>query len=380
MAGEVFNALVQQAFSGSDPMQSFIRAKQAKQAIDLNNLAMQQQVQQGPLQSELLMQKLAQLKQSNASQQQQDKLVDSLLLMDIAKSAKKTPNLEARKEFLFGAASRLGIEDRVEDGDELDSNLDQIIAAGDAASQDSDMTEFQRQNLEVQRERLGLERLKTEQANQRIQLGLERLGKSVDPGLQEDLAAAKSRGKEIGSSEGKLISGLPNSIQISTSTLSVIDDIINHPGRATATGLSGVIDPRNFTPGTDAHDFALLNQQLQGKTFLEAFKSLKGGGQITQVEGEKAERAIAQLSRAQSDEQYLKSINELRKIAFSAKQTAEKQLFERQTINSGNSTAPPENNDLRSRIESLSNEERDKLLSELTIEEKRKLGIIKGGR
>ena len=97
-------------------------------------------------------------------------------------------------------------------------------------------------------------------------------------------------------------------------SLGVLDKAINHPGRATATGLSSVLDPRNIIPGTQAKDLQVLKDQIGGKAFLQAFESLKGGGQITQVEGEKATAAIARLNTAQSDKEYVEALNEFRGI------------------------------------------------------------------
>lgn len=99
-------------------------------------------------------------------------------------------------------------------------------------------------------------------------------------------------------------------------TLSVIDKALGHPGRSTATGLSGQIDPRNMIAGTDAMDFKTVIDQLQGKAFLEAFESLKGGGQITEMEGKKATDAMARLNRAQSDAEFVKSLNDLRDVVL----------------------------------------------------------------
>lgn len=96
--------------------------------------------------------------------------------------------------------------------------------------------------------------------------------------------------------------------------IGVIDKAINHPGRATATGLSGVLDPRNYIPGTKATDFKVVLDQLGGAAFLQAFESLKGGGQITEVEGKKATDAIARLNRAQSDEEFGVALSDLREV------------------------------------------------------------------
>lgn len=99
--------------------------------------------------------------------------------------------------------------------------------------------------------------------------------------------------------------------------LGVIDKALNHPGRKTSTGLSGTIDPRNYIPGTDAADFRAVLDQIGGTAFLQAFESLKGGGQITEVEGRKATEAIARLNRAQSDKEFENSLKDLRAVMVS---------------------------------------------------------------
>lgn len=100
--------------------------------------------------------------------------------------------------------------------------------------------------------------------------------------------------------------------------LKVIDMLDKHPGRETATGASGVIDLRNYIPGTDARDFSVALDQLKGKTFLQAFESLKGGGQITEVEGKKATEAIGRLNTAQSDKAFKQALGDLRGVVESA--------------------------------------------------------------
>lgn len=97
-------------------------------------------------------------------------------------------------------------------------------------------------------------------------------------------------------------------------SIAVIDKALSHPGLGTATGLSGVIDPRNYMAGTDATDFRVVLDQIGGTAFLQAFESLKGGGQITEVEGKKATDAIARLNRAQSDKEFKQSLNDLRSV------------------------------------------------------------------
>jgi hypothetical protein len=96
--------------------------------------------------------------------------------------------------------------------------------------------------------------------------------------------------------------------------IGAINKAIDHPGRKTATGLSGQLDPRNYMAGTNAKDFQVVLDQLGGSAFLQAFESLKGGGQITEVEGTKATAAIARLNRAQSDGEFLVALQDLREV------------------------------------------------------------------
>ena len=45
-------------------------------------------------------------------------------------------------------------------------------------------------------------------------------------------------------------------------------------------------------------------EQINGASFLSAFESLRGGGQITQIEGEKATTAINRMSAATNDDEF----------------------------------------------------------------------------
>jgi hypothetical protein len=54
--------------------------------------------------------------------------------------------------------------------------------------------------------------------------------------------------------------------------------------------------------------------QIEGKTFLEAFESLRGGGAITEVEGAKGQQAISRMNKAQSEVEYIKAARELQDV------------------------------------------------------------------
>lgn len=92
-----------------------------------------------------------------------------------------------------------------------------------------------------------------------------------------------------------------------------ISKVMEHPALEVATGFTGAAleaMPDMFTAGTGYADFQTLRKQLQGKTFLSAFETLKGGGQITEVEGTKATEAMARLQAAQTDKAFISALRD----------------------------------------------------------------------
>jgi len=53
-----------------------------------------------------------------------------------------------------------------------------------------------------------------------------------------------------------------------------------------------------------------LHDQISGKVFSAAFETLKGGGQITEKEGEQAQAALARMNRAQSKKEYVAALDD----------------------------------------------------------------------
>lgn len=93
--------------------------------------------------------------------------------------------------------------------------------------------------------------------------------------------------------------------------LATIDGILSDPALSYSTGL---YSPLQNVPGTPMKRFQGRANQLNGQAFLQAFQSLKGGGQITEVEGAKATQAIGRLDTAQSADDYKQALTELRGI------------------------------------------------------------------
>lgn len=116
-------------------------------------------------------------------------------------------------------------------------------------------------------------------------------------------------------------SDLPKLADKANYAISVIDGLLNHPGLTKVVGAASLLP---IVPGTEQAGADAYMKQIEGQAFLEAFETLKGGGQITQIEGEKATQAILRLSRKQSLEDFKSSMNELKDIVTKAKQRAEK--------------------------------------------------------
>ena len=93
--------------------------------------------------------------------------------------------------------------------------------------------------------------------------------------------------------------------------ITLIDDIYNDPALPSVTGM---IQGRAPALSQDGTDLVVKIDQLKGKAFLQAFETLKGGGQITEREGLAATKAIARLERQQSPEAYKESLMALRSV------------------------------------------------------------------
>jgi hypothetical protein len=77
-------------------------------------------------------------------------------------------------------------------------------------------------------------------------------------------------------------------------------------------------------PGTPQADFESRLGQIQGAAFLQAFESLKGGGAITEIEGQKATQAISRMNAATSEREFKAAANDFLAVVEAAKTSAER--------------------------------------------------------
>lgn len=129
-----------------------------------------------------------------------------------------------------------------------------------------------------------------------------------EAGAKQQLTQATETGKTFGQSTSQAQVALPGLQIQSQQALDAIRGLKNDPGFDRIFGLQGAFP--NF-PGGQAAGAQTKLDQVRGKTFLEAFESLKGAGQITEIEGAKAEQAIARLQQTQSPEDARQALDEL---------------------------------------------------------------------
>lgn len=136
-----------------------------------------------------------------------------------------------------------------------------------------------------------------------------------------DVAAARTEGTAVAEAQVSL----PDTLAKSQTAIDLIDKIASDPALSSITGnIQGNMAPGIpfITGGQAGTDLNAKIDQLKGKAFLEAFTALKGGGAISEIEGEKATNAIAALNRAQSPEAFKAALDDLKSVIEGAMERA----------------------------------------------------------
>ena len=110
---------------------------------------------------------------------------------------------------------------------------------------------------------------------------------------------------------------LPKEIAQIDRGIATLETLKDSPGFNSRYGFASVIPA---IPGTQMADTQAIIDQLGGQAFLTAFESLKGGGQITEIEGQKATQAMTILtSQGIRPETAAQAIEDLIEVRDSAK-------------------------------------------------------------
>lgn len=114
--------------------------------------------------------------------------------------------------------------------------------------------------------------------------------------------------------EAERVTQLEGEVQSSQMMLGQLDALLFDPDLERALGIEGFFRklPSELGLDTDTARVRGRIDQIKGGAFLQAFKSLKGGGQITEIEGQKAEQAEARLDTAQNLTDFTDALKEYR--------------------------------------------------------------------
>ncbi len=132
------------------------------------------------------------------------------------------------------------------------------------------------------------------------------------------LKQEEARGTKMGQEQAVAAQAEPAGIQNAKDAASIASRLLTHPGRdnslfwhSTAAGLLDDATAQRLSGGTEAGDALGLHNQLTSQAFLEAYQNtLKGGGQITEIEGVKGTQALLRARRALTKAEYDQSIRD----------------------------------------------------------------------
>jgi hypothetical protein len=123
----------------------------------------------------------------------------------------------------------------------------------------------------------------------------------------EGVAESRAAGTEQGKVRGGAAANLPQAEFQVQNVQQNVASIINDPYLPNMTGPVNAMLP-NVTG--DAARFKSKVEQLKGQAFLGARQALKGGGQITDYEGQRAEAALLRAEMAQNPEDFKAALQE----------------------------------------------------------------------
>ena len=148
--------------------------------------------------------------------------------------------------------------------------------------------------------------------------------------MSPEYITMKAKMETQGKAQAKFEAAAPEAISKADEAIRKIDELVGteptktkegkiiggtrpHPGFTSAVGATYKPGAR-YVPGTSAADFDARLKEIQGGAFLEAYNTLKGGGSITEVEGQKATQAITRMSLAQSEKEFKTAAREFQNI------------------------------------------------------------------
>jgi hypothetical protein len=128
-----------------------------------------------------------------------------------------------------------------------------------------------------------------------------------------DRAAQVIEAKRLAEAASAAKVALPTATNAVNQAIKDVKDLIAHPGMPAVIGLPEPLKGGfGFAqlPGTSAAGFEARYKKVKGGSFLQAREALRGGGQITDFEGKKAEDAMAAMDKAQNETEFIQALND----------------------------------------------------------------------
>ena len=126
-----------------------------------------------------------------------------------------------------------------------------------------------------------------------------------------DVQASRAGGRAgaivTGKSQAESVIDLPKIESSSEKVVGLVNELLNHKGKSAALGASSYLPSIR---GTDRAGFDNRLKQIQGDAFLKAFESLKGGGAITEIEGQKATQALNRMNETVDEAEFDAAAND----------------------------------------------------------------------
>ena len=129
------------------------------------------------------------------------------------------------------------------------------------------------------------------------------------PAFKEQVAERSAIGKGRGEDIAGALSSLPDMEEEYYTMSNLAEELVNHKGFSSLIGATMFPYARHLHGGDTAGADSIRNQ-LEGKVFMQAYQTLKGGGQITEIEGRQAKKALARMDISLSEVEYKKALNE----------------------------------------------------------------------
>ncbi len=131
------------------------------------------------------------------------------------------------------------------------------------------------------------------------------------PKQNQTEAQQKAVGTETGKNDVAAKAALPAVEAAGNQMLATIDSLAKDDYLPK---MVGPVNSRKWNVSADSQRVQSKMDQINGQAFLQAYNTLRGGGQITEVEGAKATAAMGRLNTAQNLQDYKEALQELRDI------------------------------------------------------------------